>query len=310
MSAMTPHRTTMSKTAPLPIPADNQPYMLVSALEAGTLYIPSDVVLAGEPRTVRAIPSLAFYFKHSASDRHFILDLGVRRAFESYPPTLKGFYGRLGKPVEVPQDVVESCLKGGVDPATVEHVIITHLHWDHIGDHSPFTKATFTLGGGAKALLDDGYPGNPTSVTLSDSTPSTRTVFLAQEDFTTSIGPFPHALDYFGDGSVYIIHTPGHLPGHLSILARTSSDGAWMYFGGDVAHDPRLLTDPSTDIATSTAGGLPFCIHGNPVCARLDIARVRELVKLPRVEFVLAHDWQWARDNSDAYLPGRIVPKV
>ncbi|KAJ7628963.1 beta-lactamase-like protein [Roridomyces roridus] len=272
---------------PLPTPTDNQPHMIVSALEAGTLYT----------RKLRAIPSLAFYFKHSASNWHFLLDLGLRKDFESYPPAVKGVYEQRGKPLEVPQDVAESCRKGGVDPAVVENVILTHVHWDHIGDHTPFTKATFTLGEGGKALLDDGYPGSPTSATLSDSAPSARTVFLAQEDFTTSIGPFPHALDYFGDGGVYIIHTPDHVAGHITVLARTSSDGAWMYFGGDVADDPRLVTDPST---TDIAG----CLDPS------DIARVRELVKMPRVEFVLSHDCEWARENSDAFLPGRIVPKV
>lgn len=31
----------------------------------------------------------------------------------------------------------------GIDPAKVEHVIVTHLHYDHVGNYALFPKATF-----------------------------------------------------------------------------------------------------------------------------------------------------------------------
>ena len=31
----------------------------------------------------------------------------------------------------------------GVDAKTVEHVVVTHLHWDHVGCYADFPKATF-----------------------------------------------------------------------------------------------------------------------------------------------------------------------
>ena len=33
----------------------------------------------------------------------------------------------------------------GVDAATVEHVVLTHLHWDHAGGVRLFPRATFYL---------------------------------------------------------------------------------------------------------------------------------------------------------------------
>ncbi|KAJ7259942.1 beta-lactamase-like protein [Mycena haematopus] len=295
-------------THSLPEPSSNQPYMHISALQAGIIHLPVDLIIQGEPRTYRTCPSLSFYLKHSTSDRHFIFDLGLRRDWESYPPATKEHFKTL-MPCEVPQSVGESCEKGGVSPADVERIFISHLHFDHIGDSAPFTRATFVLGGRGKAALDDGYPGNPTSRTLAASTPRERTVFLAPEDFNTAIGPFPHALDYFGDGSVYIIDTPGHCAGHITLLARTSSDGAWLYLGGDVAHDRRLVTDPMARIGMTAESGTPYCMHGEPAQAVIDIERVRELVKIPRVEFVIAHDWEWFEKNIErASLPGRIVP--
>jgi glyoxylase-like metal-dependent hydrolase (beta-lactamase superfamily II) len=31
----------------------------------------------------------------------------------------------------------------GVDPRTVEHVVVTHMHWDHVGNYRLFPKARF-----------------------------------------------------------------------------------------------------------------------------------------------------------------------
>ncbi len=37
-------------------------------------------------------------------------------------------------------------------------------------------------------------------------------------------GPFEKAFDFFGDGSFWLVNAPGHMPGHLSGLARTGAD--------------------------------------------------------------------------------------
>jgi glyoxylase-like metal-dependent hydrolase (beta-lactamase superfamily II) len=49
-----------------------------------------------------------------------------------------------------------------------------------------------------------------------------------------SIGRFA-AFDYFGDGSFYLLDSPGHAVGHLCALARTTSD-TFVLMGGDVCH--------------------------------------------------------------------------
>jgi glyoxylase-like metal-dependent hydrolase (beta-lactamase superfamily II) len=49
-----------------------------------------------------------------------------------------------------------------------------------------------------------------------------------------TIGRFA-AFDYFGDGSFYLLDSPGHAVGHLCALARTTSD-TFILMGGDVCH--------------------------------------------------------------------------
>ena len=79
-------------------------------------------------------------------------------------------------------------------------------------------------------------------VALTDST-SNRTLreitFDGPDAFR--IGKFP-AFDYFGDGSFYLLDTPGHAVGHLCGLARTSKGpDTFVLLGGDVCHFSGIL---------------------------------------------------------------------
>jgi glyoxylase-like metal-dependent hydrolase (beta-lactamase superfamily II) len=50
------------------------------------------------------------------------------------------------------------------------------------------------------------------------------------------IGGFD-ALDFFGDGSFYLLNTPGHDIGHISGLVRTTtSPDTFIFMGGDLCH--------------------------------------------------------------------------
>jgi hypothetical protein len=64
-------------------------------------------------------------------------------------------------------------------------------------------------------------------------------------DFETFVGGLP-AHDFFGDGSFYLLSTPGHAVGHLAGLARTTTsscgkDDTFMLMGGDCCHHMAML---------------------------------------------------------------------
>ncbi|KAH7908591.1 beta-lactamase-like protein [Hygrophoropsis aurantiaca] len=294
----------------LPLPSASQAYMDVSALEAGHLRVPFDFIVAGaDPSEFMYCPSLAFCLRHSEAGSKIVFDLGVRQDAEVYPPKVQSMLDR-GFLVNVNQSVAESLIKGGIPPDEVDAVVVSHLHWDHVGDPAPFTKATFVVGDGCRELLTSGYPLNPESPFLANSIPSDRAHFVTQSEFGTSIGPFPRALDYFGDGSMFIIDSPGHLPGHVTILARTSNDGAWIFLGGDAAHDFRLIT-AEKDVAYSVdICGHVTCAHLNRDVAVETIRRIGALLEIPRVQILIAHDYTWYEANKDgpAFLPGVIPP--
>lgn len=87
------------------------------------------------------------------------------------------------------------------------------------------------------------------------------------------------AFDFYGDGSFYLIDSPGHAIGHMCGLARTSANPAeFIIMGGDIAHhggefrpsqylplpddvQPNPLVEPYTRNAPVCPGALFEAIH-------------------------------------------------
>jgi len=310
----------------LPPPKPFQAYCIISALEAGHLSLPSQLVM--EPfdpaHPAPMLPSLSFLLLHSTSRQKMLFDLGIRRDVWSLPPGLHEQL-RTITTTAVPQTVVESLAKGGLHPDEIDFVAISHLHWDHIGDPNDFRGRTkFILGGESKALLASAYPTVPDSCILADCPPADQTIFLssgANEPTRTvalevdakwePIGPFPRAYDFYGDGSLYIVDAPGHVPGHINILARTSSDGSWILLAGDSVHHWDIL-DGRARVAVDVTSYPAFgrCMHKDVAKAEEHIERIKSFRTMERTQVILAHDLRWyeGEKGGNSFFPGSIPP--
>jgi len=124
----------------------------------------------------------------------------------------------------------------GVDGSKVEAIIWSHWHWDHTGDPSTFPKSTaLIVGPGFKKIMLPGYPSNSQSPIL-ESDYEGRELREIAFDQSLKIGKF-EAIDYFGDGSFYLLDSPGHAIGHMCALARVkSSPNSFIFMGGDACH--------------------------------------------------------------------------
>lgn len=211
---------------------------------------------------------------------------------------------------QLPQGVAVSLRNGGLEPGDIETIVLSHPHQDHAGDPKLFPRARFFLGAAARPLLENGYPKDPKSHFVADLLPEGQIEWLDPNGAEWKpIGPFERTLDFWGDGSFYIVDAPGHMPGHLNALVRTSSDGGWVYLVGDAAHDWRLLRGDG-DIAVSQH---PLhgtvCAHADVDAARDTIKRIKELMKIPRVKLILAHDNEWYDENKttgEGFWPGQL----
>ena len=237
----------------LPAAAPNQKYVEVSPMAGGFITLDDKFfVHPHDPGARRTVPSLTFLVTHPGSDIYgadpskpfrLMFDLGLRKAKERYPPVLQKHVDARA-PFDLAPGVAAQLEKGGLDPSEVDLVMLSHVHYDHHGDPEDFPKAHFVVGKGALDVLENGL-GNIASHQhfVPGTLPADRSSELpdpTDQSKCKPLGPFPAAYDLFGDGSVYVVDTPGHLPGHVNLLCRLKD--RWLMLCGDAFHDRRLLT--------------------------------------------------------------------
>ena len=168
-----------------------------------------------------------------------MFDLGIRKDWDK----LRSYnrFIELKWYINVEKDVATILQENGVDVdgGAIETIIWSHHHWDHVGNPATFPHSTeLVVGPGFQEAYMPGYPKREDSTLLETDFEgrNTREIDFEKEGSGLKIGRF-NALDYFGDGSFYLLDTPGHTIGHICGLARTSSNpDSFVFMGGDAAH--------------------------------------------------------------------------
>ena len=130
---------------------------------------------------------------------------------------------------------LEDMSKAGYPPESIDMVFCTHLHVDHVGWNTKlvngkwvptFDKARYVF---VKPEYEYWRDNSPTPTHAAVFEDSVKPVIDAgRADLVAS--------DAKLSDEVSLISTPGHSPGHMSILIR--SDGQEALLTGDVAHHP------------------------------------------------------------------------
>lgn len=189
-------------------------------------------------------PSFSFLVEQPSSGRKVLFDLSLRTDWQKFPPSIMQILSLPGWKIQSDRNLADILQDNGVDVAggAIEAAIWSHWHFDHIGDMTTFPSSTAVITGpGVRETFRPGYPENPES-------PLLEADFIGRQhtqvDFTTEplqLGGF-RALDYFRDGSFYLLDTPGHAIGHLCGLARVTStqegdaQDTFILMGADCAH--------------------------------------------------------------------------
>jgi N-acyl homoserine lactone hydrolase len=176
-----------------------------------------------DPEAEIALPFPAYLIRHSRGWMMFDTSLIPEAAEDA-----SGVYGpRMAERLSFRSEQrVDVQLKGiGVRPEDVRFVILSHLHLDHTGGVALFPNADILVGVGELQYAHWPHPTHQHLYQLDriDALPPGRWRELPSED-----------IDFFGDGSIRILSTPGHTPGELSLLLRLRSRN--IVLTGDTVH--------------------------------------------------------------------------
>ena len=146
----------------------------------------------------------------------------------------------------------------GVKPNDITYVAMSHAHADHVGNAKLFTKSKILV-----QKLEHEAAMNTTSKPLNDD---------------QNIEIFSGDRDVFGDGSVTIISTPGHTPGHQSLLVKLPKTGA-LILTGDLVHFQYMWDHKIVP-----------AFNFNQEQSRASIERVSKLIAEHKAQLWIGHD--------------------
>lgn len=188
----------------------------------GWLTVPAGIVRAGDPIDESVRLPVPAYLLETETER-ILIDTGLHPQAISDP---EAFYGR-PEPFGPFQPEQTESIADQIDLTTITRVVLTHLHWDHVAGLSLIPsdvpvvvqRIEWAAGHDDSAVERNFYLPH-------DYAGSERPVELVDGD-----------ADLLGDGSVRLLLTPGHTPGHQSVQIGN------LVIGGDVTHFGAGLDD-------------------------------------------------------------------
>jgi N-acyl homoserine lactone hydrolase len=169
------------------------------------------------------------YLIHHKTQGWFLWDTGVAEAIAAMPDGQKGQGD--GPSWKKPKTLASQLEMVGVKPSDIKNMGISHTHPDHAGNVEMFPQAMLYV---QKAEYD--WP-----------LPSGQPRFNPAHPVTKLEGD----KDVFGDGSLVLMSTPGHTPGHQSLIVKLPKTGT-LVLSGDAVHfkdnfDNRRIPAGNTD---------------------------------------------------------------
>lgn len=191
-------------------------------------------LLLGSKENIVPVP--AFLIRHPSAGA-ILVDTGLHPSIATDPKENFGaLAARSGKPtLAAGEDVPAQLRKRGLEPGEIPIVVMTHLHLDHTSAISEFPNSTFVV---SEAEWQEAAHGrspllNGYRRAHFDYAFEYRTVSFDRANID-SYASFGRTFDLFGDGSIRLAFTPGHSPGHMSVICHLKERD--FVIGGDAMY--------------------------------------------------------------------------
>jgi glyoxylase-like metal-dependent hydrolase (beta-lactamase superfamily II) len=212
----------------------------VHPLQTGTVQVHPAMIRAQGPGLLRLVntfrdrtwteplPILAWLIDHPEGP--IVVDTGEVAASSD------SAVGRFAVTAE--QEIGPQLRRHGVDPATVQTVVLTHLHGDHMNGAGYFAPERIVVSDQEYRAATEGWAGwlfrNVVRQPLPQPFTPRRITFTDQP-----LGPFAQSYPLTADGRVVLVPTPGHTFGHMSVVVIT--DDVHYFLAGDVTYSAAQL---------------------------------------------------------------------
>jgi N-acyl homoserine lactone hydrolase len=252
---VTPGMTVAQPQKPAPL--------MLWRLDCGTVEVPDldflsdSFAFSGKARTV----SVSCYLVRDG-DRYLLWDTGLPLSRLGAGQTSVG-----GGNARLARSIVDQLRDIGLGPAQISMVALSHYHSDHSGQAASFPGATLLIGVEDIAVVRS----------------STKAFNLSRDEFapwTTGGGKVDEVSgdrDIFGDGRVMMLATPGHTPGHHSLLVRLA--GGPVILTGDLWH----FTEQRPE------NGVPK-INVNRADTLASMDRINKVAKALHARIIIGHE--------------------